>query len=173
MFPLPASQTAAGSSLAGATRAEIARALAEIGVPERELRMRAGQLWHWIYHRGAGEFSAMRNIARPLLDALGARFSLARPEIVAEQVSADGTRKWLLRLAPAYPGDHGAEIEAVYIPETDRGLHPQLHVLPHGHPGLGAQSHHGRDRRPGSGGARPARRLSRRRAAERRPRAVR
>ena len=63
----------------------------------------------------------MRNIARPLLDALGERYTLARPEIVAEQVSADGTRKWLLRMPPAYPGDRGAEIEAVYIPETDRG----------------------------------------------------
>ena len=83
--------------------------------------MRAGQLWHWIYHRGVREFSAMRNIARPVLDALGERFSLARPEIVAEQVSADGTRKWLLRMPPAYPGDQGAEIETVYIPETDRG----------------------------------------------------
>ena len=62
-------QDSAPVRLAGATRAEISRALAEIGVPERELKMRASQLWHWIYHRGAREFSAMRNIARPLLDA--------------------------------------------------------------------------------------------------------
>ena len=121
MSPAPAPQTAAPFFLAGATRAELTSALSEIGVPERELRMRVGQLWHWIYHRGAREFSAMRNIARPALDALGERFTLARPEIVAEQVSADGTRKWLLRLPPAYPGDKGAEIETVYIPETDRG----------------------------------------------------
>ena len=65
--------------------------------------MRASQLWHWIYHRGAREFSAMRNIARPLLERLGERFTLDRPEIVAEQVSADGTRKWLLRLAARPP----------------------------------------------------------------------
>ncbi len=121
MSPAPAFQTAAPPSLAGATRAELTRALAEIGAPERELRMRTGQLWHWIYHRGAREFSAMRNIARPVIDALGERFTLARPEIVAEQVSADGARKWLLRMPPAYPGDRGAEIETVYIPETDRG----------------------------------------------------
>jgi 23S rRNA (adenine2503-C2)-methyltransferase len=121
MSPAPASQTAAPFFLAGATRAELTSALAEIGVPERELRMRVGQLWHWIYHRGVREFSAMRNVARPVIDALGERFSLARPEIVAEQVSADGTRKWLLRMPPAYPGDKGAEIETVYIPETDRG----------------------------------------------------
>ncbi len=63
----------------------------------------------------------MRNIARPLLDRLADRHSLARPEIVAEQVSADGTRKWLLRMPPAGLGDKGAEIETVYIPESDRG----------------------------------------------------
>ncbi len=107
--------------LAGATRAEILRSLAEIGTPERELKMRAAQLWHWIYHRGAREFSAMRNIARPVLDRLAERCTLARPETVAEQLSADGTRKWLLRLAPAHRSDKGAEIECVYIPESDRG----------------------------------------------------
>ena len=107
--------------LAGATRAEIKLALAEIGAPERELNMRASQLWHWIYHRGARDFSAMRNIARPVLDRLAEHCTLARPEIVAEQVSADGTRKWLLRMAPAHRFDKGAEIECVYIPESDRG----------------------------------------------------
>ena len=121
MSPAPASQTAAPFFLAGATRAELTGALAEIDVPERERRMRVGQLWHWIYHRGVRDFSAMRNVARPVIDALGERFSLARPEIVAEQVSADGTRKWLLRMPAAYPGDKGAEIETVYIPESDRG----------------------------------------------------
>ena len=107
--------------LAGATRAELSHALAEIGVPERELKMRASQLWHWIYHRGARDFSAMRNIARPLLEKLAEHYTLARPEIAAEQVSADGTRKWLLRMAPAHRFDKGAEIECVYIPESDRG----------------------------------------------------
>ena len=107
--------------LAGATRAELSLALAEIGVPERELKMRASQLWHWIYHRGARDFSAMRNIARPLLEKLAERCTLARPEIAAEQVSADGTRKWLLRMPPAHRFDKGAEIECVYIPESDRG----------------------------------------------------
>ena len=63
----------------------------------------------------------MRNIARPLLDTLAERYTLARPEIVAEQVSADGTRKWLIRMPPTVPRDKGAEIECVYIPETDRG----------------------------------------------------
>ncbi len=107
--------------LAGATRAEIARALTDIGIPERERNMRVSQLWHWIYHRGAREFSTMRNIARPLLDKLAERHDLARPDVVAEQISADGTRKWLLRMPPTHPRDRGAEIECVYIPESDRG----------------------------------------------------
>ena len=107
--------------LAGATRAQILGALTEIGTPERELRMRASQLWHWIYHRGAREFSAMRKIARPVLDRLAERYTLARPGIMTEQVSADGTRKWLLRMPPAHRFDKGAEIECVYIPESDRG----------------------------------------------------
>ncbi|HTZ67798.1 MAG TPA: 23S rRNA (adenine(2503)-C(2))-methyltransferase RlmN [Roseiarcus sp.] len=114
-------EDSAPATLAGASRAELKRALAEIGVPERELSMRASQLWHWIYHRGAREFSAMRNIARPLLEKLAERWTLARPEIAAEQVSADGTRKWLLRMPPAHRFDKGAEIECVYIPESDRG----------------------------------------------------
>jgi len=116
-----ASPTPAPLSLAGATRTELSRALADLGVPERELRMRAAQLWHWIYHRGAREFSDMRNIARPLLEKLAERYSLARPELVAEQVSADGTRKWLLRMPRVGAHDKGAEVECVYIPESDRG----------------------------------------------------
>ncbi len=114
-------QESAPARLAGATRAEFAHALNEIGVPHRERNMRVSQLWHWIYHRGAGEFSSMRNIARPLLEKLAERFTLARPEIVAEQVSADGTRKWLLRMPRNHAHDKGAEIECVYIPESDRG----------------------------------------------------
>ena len=111
----------APTRLAGATRAELSRALAEIGVPARDLRMRTGQLWHWIYHRGVQDFGAMRNIARPLLDRLAERFTLERPTIVAEQVSSDGTRKWLLRMPSTGHPDKGAEIECVYIPEADRG----------------------------------------------------
>ncbi len=116
-----AAEVRAPARLAGATRSEIAVALAELGVAEGERNMRVAQLWRWIYHRGVNEFSAMRNIARPLLEKLAARHDLGRLEAVAEQVSADGTRKWLMRLPPAHPGDKGAEIECVYIPESDRG----------------------------------------------------
>ncbi len=116
-----AAEVRAPARLAGATRSEIAVALAELGVAEGERNMRVAQLWRWIYHRGVNEFSAMRNIARPLLEKLAARHDLGRLKTVAEQVSADGTRKWLMRLPPAHPGDKGAEIECVYIPESDRG----------------------------------------------------
>ncbi len=116
-----AAEEHASVRLAGATRSELARALAELGVAEGERSMRVSQLWHWIYHRGAREFSAMRNIAKPLLAKLAERHELARPEVVTEQVSADGTRKWLLRMPPAHAHDKGAEIECVYIPESDRG----------------------------------------------------
>ncbi|MGC2220900.1 MAG: 23S rRNA (adenine(2503)-C(2))-methyltransferase RlmN, partial [Methylocella sp.] len=108
-------------SLAGATRRELALALAEAGVPEREIRMRVAQLWHWIYHAGATSFAAMGNVSKVLRAALAEHFTLARPTIVAEQISRDGTRKWLLRLDSTGAQDKGAEVECVYIPESDRG----------------------------------------------------
>ena len=108
-------------SLAGATRAELAAALTALETPARDIKMRTAQLWHWIYHRGAADFGAMKNIARPLLEKLASAHTLARPEIVAEQVSADGTRKWLLRMPRTSAIDKPAEIECVYIPENDRG----------------------------------------------------
>jgi 23S rRNA (adenine2503-C2)-methyltransferase len=112
---------AALPSLVGATRAELAEILRRHGVPEREIRMRVGQLWHWLYFQGATSFDAMLNIGKPLRAELAAHYSLGRPEVVTEQVSQDGTRKWLLRLAPVGADDKGAEIECVYIPESDRG----------------------------------------------------
>jgi 23S rRNA (adenine2503-C2)-methyltransferase len=118
---IPLAEGGAPERLAGATRAEIVRALADLGVAERERNMRVSQLWHWIYHRGVRDFSVIGNISRPLLEKLAERHNLARPEVVAEQLSADGTRKWLLRMPAAHPHDKGAEIECVYIPETDRG----------------------------------------------------
>ncbi|PTM40472.1 23S rRNA (adenine(2503)-C(2))-methyltransferase RlmN [Bosea sp. 124] len=108
-------------SLVGRTRAGLAEALAEIGVPEKERRMRVGQLWNWIYHYGVRDFSAMTTIGKGLRAALAERFTLDLPQVTAEQVSTDGTRKWLIRMAPTGPRDRGAEIECVYIPEVDRG----------------------------------------------------
>ncbi|WP_100959285.1 23S rRNA (adenine(2503)-C(2))-methyltransferase RlmN [Bosea sp. FBZP-16] len=108
-------------SLAGRTRAGLDAALAEIGVPEKERRMRVGQLWNWIYHYGVRDFAEMTTIGKGLRAQLAERFSLDLPEVTAEQISSDGTRKWLLRMAPTGPRDRGAEIECVYIPEVDRG----------------------------------------------------
>jgi 23S rRNA (adenine2503-C2)-methyltransferase len=108
-------------SLAGMTPLELTAALISAGVPAGQVKMRFGQLWNWIYTRGAQDFSELTNIAKALRADLDARFTLARPEIAAEQISEDGTRKWLLKLQPQRPGERAPEIEAVYIPEPDRG----------------------------------------------------
>src|SRR5947207_438051 len=108
-------------SLVGLSRAELAEALAGIGVPAAQRKMRVQQIWHWIYVRGAREFAQMTNVARELQGTLDAHFTLARPEVVAEQVSVDGTRKWLLRLPGEHAGENPHEVECVYIPEADRG----------------------------------------------------
>jgi 23S rRNA (adenine2503-C2)-methyltransferase len=110
-----------GASLVGLTRGQLKDSLAAIGVPERELKMRVAQLWHWIYFRGARDFSEMTNVGKGLRAQLAEAYTLARPEVVSEQVSKDGTRKWLIRMPSTGPFDKGAEIECVYIPEVDRG----------------------------------------------------
>jgi 23S rRNA (adenine2503-C2)-methyltransferase len=107
-------------SLVGMSRAALAEALAAIGVPERERRMRVQQLWHWLYVRGATSFDVMTSISKTVRAALEERFTLARPEVVAEQISVDGTRKWLLRL-PGETAERPHDVECVYIPDTDRG----------------------------------------------------
>ena len=107
------------ASLVGLSRAELAAALGEIGVPPAQRKMRVQQLWHWLYVRGATTFDAMTSVSKELRAALENRFTVARPEVLAEQVSADGTRKSLLRLAGENERPH--EVECVYIPETGRG----------------------------------------------------
>ena len=89
-------------------------ALAEAGVEPKAVPMRARQLWNWIYVHGAKDFASMSNLAKAFREQMAARFTLERPEIVTEQISTDGTRKWLLKSG-------GQEFEAVYIPEADRG----------------------------------------------------
>ncbi len=107
-------------SLVGMSRAELAAALGEVGVPPGQRKMRAQQLWHWLYVRGATDFAVMTSVSKELRAALGRSFTLDRPEVVAEQVSVDGTRKWLLRL-PGEANERPHEVECVYIPETGRG----------------------------------------------------
>jgi 23S rRNA (adenine2503-C2)-methyltransferase len=107
-------------SLIGLTRAELTSALTHAGVPEAQRRMRMRQIWAWVYNRGAQSFAEMTDIAKELRPKLAEVFSLERPEVVSEQLSNDGTRKWLLRLTPDARGARH-EIETVYIPEEDRG----------------------------------------------------
>ena len=110
-------------SLVGLTREELKAQLIGVGVPERESRMRSGQIWHWVNLRGATAFEEMTNVGKGLKADLAQHFTLERPEVVSRQVSRDGTRKWLLRMAPTNAQEHnrGAEIECVYIPGPDRG----------------------------------------------------
>jgi 23S rRNA (adenine2503-C2)-methyltransferase len=83
--------------------------------------MRVQQLWHWIYLRGAQTFDEMTSVSKELRGALDARYTLARPVVATEQVSVDGTRKWLLRLPGQHAGEGAHDIECVYIPEAGRG----------------------------------------------------
>src|SRR5579863_4244353 len=108
-------------SLVGLSRAEIADKLGAIGVAPAQRKMRVQQLWHWIYVRGAQQFEEMTSISREMRGRLEAHFTVARPEVVAEQISSDGTRKWLLRLGSGDKLEAAHEVECVYIPETDRG----------------------------------------------------
>ena len=108
-------------SLIGLSRAEIAERLGEIGIAPAQRKMRTQQLWHWMYVRGAREFDEMTSISKEMRAQLVQNFTVARPEVVAEQISSDGTRKWLLRLPSGDDLQKAHEVECVYIPETDRG----------------------------------------------------
>jgi len=101
--------------LIGLSPAELAASLESAGLDAKAARMRARQLWNWVYVHGQRDFLAMTNLAKDFRLRMAETMSLARPEIVTEQISEDGTRKWLLRTAP------GIEFETVYIPEEDRG----------------------------------------------------
>ena len=102
-------------NLVGLTRDQLRDALIEAGTPEKQSKMRVGQIWTWLYHWGLRDFAGMTNLSKDLRQTLTDRFSIEIPEIVTRQISTDGTRKYLVRIA----GGH--EVEVVYIPETDRG----------------------------------------------------
>ncbi|HZT24637.1 MAG TPA: 23S rRNA (adenine(2503)-C(2))-methyltransferase RlmN [Pseudolabrys sp.] len=112
-------------SLVGLSRADLTDLLARLGVPQAQRKMRVQQLWHWIYFRGFTAFDAMSSLSKELRALLAAHYTLERPEVVAEQVSVDGTRKWLLRLPGEAQGpglgERPHEIECVYIPDSERG----------------------------------------------------
>ncbi len=111
----PVGATQGADNLIGLTRDGLRAALLSAGTSERQATMRTRQIWAWIYERGVRDFAAMTNLSKDYRALLGARFSLDIPEVVRREVSADGTRKYLVRIA----GGH--EVETVYIPEADRG----------------------------------------------------
>ena len=124
---------------------------------------RARQLWHWIYHRGATDFTQMTSLSKAFRDRLAEHYELRRPAVSQCLASIDGTRKWLLRFAD------GQEVETVHIPEEDRGtlcVSSQVGctlnctLLPYRHAIAGAQSRARGDRRADHGGARCARRMA-------------
>src|SRR5215217_7903477 len=119
--PLETYVPPAKPSLIGLSRTEIADRLGEIGVASAQRKMRTQQLWHWMYVRGAKAFDEMTSISKEMRAQLEQHFTVDRPEVVAEQVSNDGTRKWLLRLPSGDGFQKAHEIETVYIPEEDRG----------------------------------------------------
>ena len=102
-------------SLVGLPKGEIAAALAAAGLDAKAAKLRAKQIWHWIYHRGVTDFETMTDIAKAMRPWLGERFTIDRPRTVTAQQSNDGTRKWLLATAD------GHEFEMVFIPDADRG----------------------------------------------------
>ena len=120
-MPLERCVAPARPSLVGMTRQQLADMLGDLGVPVAQRGMRVQQLWHWIYLRGAQAFDEMTSVSKELRGALDQRFTLARPATAAEQVSVDGTRKWLLRLPGQHTGEGAHDIECVYIPEAGRG----------------------------------------------------
>ena len=105
-------ETALPTSLAGMTRAQLREAAIQIGVDEKKAKMRAEQLWRWIYHYGARSFDDMTNISKDLRAKMAAEFTLTRPKLTERQVSVDGTRKYLIELSP------GVECETVFIPDV-------------------------------------------------------
>jgi 23S rRNA (adenine2503-C2)-methyltransferase len=101
--------------LVGLSKDQLRSLLETQGLDAKQAKLRAKQLWHWIYNRGATDFAAMTDIAKAQRPWLEERFAISRPEVVEAQVSTDGTRKWLLRT------EDGNEFEMVFIPDADRG----------------------------------------------------
>ena len=102
-------------NLVGLTRDGMRDALIENGTPEKQAKMRVGQIWQWIYQWGKRDFNEMTNLSKTYRTELAEKFVIEVPEVVTRQVSEDGTRKYLVKIA----GDH--EVEVVYIPEDGRG----------------------------------------------------
>ncbi|WP_306095938.1 23S rRNA (adenine(2503)-C(2))-methyltransferase RlmN [Qipengyuania flava] len=101
--------------LIGLPKDRIRELFAEAGLDAKQAKLRAKQVFHWLYHRGVTDFAAMTDIAKTMRPWLAERFYIGRPDVVEAQHSTDGTRKWLLRTSD------GHEFEMVFIPDADRG----------------------------------------------------
>ncbi|HSG37449.1 MAG TPA: 23S rRNA (adenine(2503)-C(2))-methyltransferase RlmN [Paracoccaceae bacterium] len=115
VLTIPRKVPEGAKNLVGMTREAMREALIAAGTPEKQAKMRTNQLWQWVYHWGVRDFDQMTNLAKDYRTLLAENFVIELPEVVTKQVSADGTRKYLVRIA----GGH--EVEIVYIPEEDRG----------------------------------------------------
>ncbi len=115
LLTIPRTLPSGPVNLIGMSRAVMLEKLLEIGTPEKQVKMRAAQLWQWIYQKGERNFSHMSNLSKNYRELLSEKFILDVPKVISKQCSKDGTRKYLLQLA----GGH--EVEAVYIPEEGRG----------------------------------------------------
>ena len=114
--PRAASPRADGKAdLVGLSKDEIRTAFEGAGLEPKQAKLRAKQVWHWIYNRGVTDFAQMSDITKPQRDWFAERFIISRPEVVEAQVSSDGTRKWLLKT------HDGHDFEMVFIPDADRG----------------------------------------------------
>ncbi len=157
------------TNIVGLTRDQLRAALIAAGTPEKQAKMRLGQIWQWVYHWGVRDFAAMTNLAKDYRALLDDHFVIELPEVVTRQISEDGTRKYLVRIA----GGH--EVEVVYIPEENRGtlcISSQVgctltcSFCHTGHPKAGAEPDGGRDCRAGSAGAGRSGRMAGARRAE-------
>ncbi|MBY6140049.1 23S rRNA (adenine(2503)-C(2))-methyltransferase RlmN [Leisingera daeponensis] len=116
VMTLPRKEPEGGKiNLVGLTRERMRELLIEHGTPEKQAKMRVGQIWQWIYQWGKRDFADMTNLAKAYRAQLAETFEIRIPEVVSKQVSTDGTRKYLVRI------NGGHEVEVVYIPEDDRG----------------------------------------------------
>ena len=115
VLTLPRQTSEGPLNLVGLTRAGLKQAMIAVGTPQKQVNMRVGQVWQWIYEKGVRDFDLMTNLAKPYRAALKEHFVIKVPEVVTKQVSDDGTRKYLIRIDGSY------EVETVYIPEEDRG----------------------------------------------------
>lgn len=115
LLTIPRTLPSGPINLIGMSRTIMHEKLLEIGTPEKQVKMRVGQIWQWIYQKGARNFSQMTNLSKQYRELLSNNLTIDVPQVVSKQSSKDGTRKYLLKLA----GGH--EVEAVYIPEEGRG----------------------------------------------------